>query len=48
MNSNFVFINGGKRMNFVWENTIISLIIIAIIVVAAWGIIRSIVKSLRK
>ncbi|SEL56935.1 hypothetical protein SAMN05518856_11396 [Paenibacillus sp. OK003] len=35
-------------MNFVWENTIISLIIIAIIVVAAWGIIRSIVKSLRK
>ncbi|PWW33142.1 hypothetical protein DET56_12034 [Paenibacillus pabuli] len=35
-------------MNFVWENTIISFVIIAIIVVAVWGIIRSIVKSLRK
>lgn|GEM_PF-2887603 len=31
-------------MHFVWENTIISFIIIAIIVVAVWGIIRSIVK----
>lgn len=48
MDSNFVFINGGKRMSFVWENTIISLIIIAIIVVAVWGIIRSIVKPRRK
>lgn len=48
MASNFVFINGGKRMSFVWENIIISLIIIAIIVVAVWGIIRSIVKALRK
>ncbi|SEN17502.1 hypothetical protein SAMN05518670_1235 [Paenibacillus sp. OK076] len=35
-------------MNFVWENIVISIIIIAIIVVAVWGIIRSIVKSLRK
>lgn len=35
-------------MTIVWENIIISFILIAIMVVAVWGVIRMIVKSLRK
>lgn len=35
-------------MTIVWENIIISFILIAIMVVSVWGVIRMIVKSLRK